>query len=187
MQSLVSGPYIALDFETSAYNGPCACAIGMARLEHNVVVDTYYRLIRPPSRRIYFTRIHGLSWRDLKDQPDFAELWSEISAFIADAQFFIAHNARFDQNVLAACCDGYKLRMPTQSFLCTLRGARKALRLQSYSLASVAAFFKIDLTHHHAGSDALACGLIHARLHDAGLEDDAMLLPAPGLSRQKRT
>lgn len=185
MAELAQGPYIALDFETSAYSGPCACAIGMARLEHNEVTQTYYHLIRPPSSRVYFSKIHGLTWRDLKDAPSFPELWSEISAFLADAKWLIAHNARFDANVLAACCNGFNLPMPGQPFLCTLRGARRALVLHSYSLNAVSDFFGIKLKHHHAGSDALACGLIHAKLREAGLPDEEMLLPALRSAKQK--
>lgn len=180
------GPYVAIDFETAAYSGPCACALGMVKMINSEVVDSCYRLIRPPSSRVCFSHIHGLTWRDLEFAPTFPELWPEIAAFLAGARFLVAHNARFDFGVLAACCAGFNLPMPPQPFLCTLRGARLSLSLKSYSLSSVADFFRIDLKHHHAGSDAMACGLIHARLREAGLEDSAMLLPPPKSSSRKK-
>jgi len=170
------GPYVAIDFETSAFSGACACAIGMARLEDFEVTDTFYSLIRPPSSHVFFTHIHGLKWSDLKDAPSFAQLWPEIAAFLRDAAFLVAHNARFDMNVLESCCVAAGFPMPRQPFLCTLRGARRALKLKSNSLSSVAAYLEIPLNHHHAGSDALACGLIHAALRRRGLPDSAMLL-----------
>lgn len=169
--------YVAIDFETSAYSGPCACAIGMARMEDMQATDTFYALIRPPSSRVYFTHAHGLRWSDLKDAPSFGSLWPRIADFLSGASFLIAHNARFDQNVLATCCLANDIPMPEQPFLCTLRGSRKALKLKSHSLSSVAAHLRIPLNHHHAGSDALACGLVHAALKAQGLPDSAMLLP----------
>lgn len=179
----MNAAYVAIDFETSAFRGACACAIGLARMENLRVVDTWYALIRPPSSRIYFSDIHGLTWKELKDQPAFAELWPEISAFMAGASYLIAHNAPFDRKVLAACCEANDLPMPDLPFLCTLRGARKRLKLPRYSLDIVCEHLGINLNHHHAGSDALACGLVHARLIGLGLEDRDML---PGRPRSPR-
>lgn len=174
---LQHGPYVAIDFETSAYRGPCACAIGLTRMENLRVVDSYYTLIRPPSSRVYFTAIHGLRWSDLKNERPFNEVWPEIAKFIADAQYLIAHNARFDSNVLATCCEAYGISAHGKPFLCTLRGSRKGLKLPSYSLSSVCDHFGIELNHHHAGSDATACGLIHSRLTELGITTEQMFLP----------
>lgn len=170
------GVYVALDFETSAPRGPCACAIGMVRLENGQITGKYYSLIRPPSSRVYFSHVHGLTWRDLKDQPSFEQVWPEIFAFLAGADFLVAHNAGFDHKVLGECCAAFGLPMPGQSFLCTLRGARAGLKLKSYSLSVVAEYLGIPLSHHHAGSDAQASGLIHAYLRKRGLSDATMLL-----------
>lgn len=171
------GPYVAIDFETSAYRGACACAVGMARMENLRVADTYYSLIRPPSSRVYFTDVHGLSWQDLKNERSFAEVWPEMAAFMAGAKYLIAHNARFDSGVLNACCEANGISAPRLPFYCTLRGARKALRLKSYSLSAVSEYFGISLDHHHAASDARACGLIHARLLELGSPEADMRLP----------
>lgn len=176
---MTKGTYIAIDFETSAYRGACACAVGMARLENLEVTDSFYSLIRPPSSRVYFTNVHGLTWRDLKNAPSFAELWPDMAAFMADGAFFIAHNASFDRHVLQACCLATGFPVPPQPFLCTLRGARRAIKLRSYKLSSVAQELSIPLNHHHAGSDAIACGLIYAQLRHNGLQDSAMVLPEP--------
>lgn len=170
------GPFTAIDFETSAYRGACACAIGMARMENLEIVDSYYSLIRPPSSRVHFTNVHGLTWKDLKDQRPFAEVWPEIAAFIGDSRYLIAHNAGFDRNVLAGCCAANGLPVPRTPFLCTLRGARKALKLKSYSLGALCAHFGIALDHHHAGSDAAACGLVHSRLIGLGVSAAEMFL-----------
>ena len=180
------GPYVAIDFETSATSGARACAVGLARMENRRLVATWYSLIRPPSRAVMFTRVHGLTWQDLKDAPTFVEIWPRIAAFIRGARYLIAHNAGFDSSVLGDCCAAYGLPRPRKPFLCTLRGARRGLALASYSLSAVCAHLDVPLNHHHAGSDAVACGLVHSHLRRLGVSDEQMLLrPTQTNSRRK--
>lgn len=167
---------MAIDFETSGYYAHSACAIGLARVEDGRVTATFYSLIRPPSSRIYFSRVHGLTWKDLKNAPTLPEIWPNILAFIGDASFLLAHNASFDRNVLLACGRAFSIRMPAWPFLCTLKGSRKVLKISSRSLDSVCAHFGLDLRHHHAESDAIACALIFSRLLDLGVNPRDMLL-----------
>lgn len=179
------GPYVAIDFETSANSGACACALGMARMEDLEITATWYSLIRPASRRILYTRVHGLAWKDLANAPAFDEIWPEAAKFMAGARFLVAHNAGFDSRVLAECLAAYGLPRVRKPFLCTLAGARRGLRLASYSLDSVCAHLGIELTHHHAGSDAKACGQIHASLIRLGVSD-AQMLPGAAKPRTQR-
>ena len=170
------GSGIAIDFETSGRAAGSACAVGMARLEAGRVTEHFYALIRPPSPRVYFTEIHGLTWAMLKDAPTFAELWPEMAAFMAGADWFVAHNASFDRRVLTACCRDANQPDPRLPFYCTLKGARRCLPLSSHKLSSVCAHFQIPLRHHHAGSDAEACAEIYLRLRALGLEQARMKL-----------
>lgn len=170
---------MALDFETSGAYKHSACALGMVRIEDGRITNCFYSLIKPPSRQIWYTHIHGLRWSDLKDAPTFTELWPAIKIFMANAEFLIAHNAPFDRSVLHGCCQAFALEIPPQPFLCTLKGSRKMLKLPSKSLASVSAYFEIDLNHHHAASDAHACGQIFINLLEMGLPLQSMLLNKP--------
>lgn len=167
---------VALDFETAGYYGHSACAIGLAKIENFRVVDQYYSLIKPPSSRIYFSHVHGLKWKDLKNERPFEKVWPEALEFIGGARYLLAHNARFDRGVLAACCEVFAQAYPAQPFLCTLKGARRALPLPSKSLGSVCEYFNIGLEHHHAASDARACALVYAELKKLGLGDEQMLI-----------
>ena len=167
---------IAIDFETSGYSPASACALGMARIEDGAVRDTWYRLIRPPDPNVHFTEIHGLTWAMLKDQPTFAELWPEISAFMQDAELFTAHNASFDRGVLHSCCAAAGVEAPNAPFACTLRGARKALHLAHYRLNDVCAYLGVALDHHQALSDALGAAAIYLFLRQKGLSDADMAL-----------
>lgn len=167
---------VALDFETAGYGANSACALGMARIEGRSVAATFYSRIRPPSPRVRFTEIHGLTWAMLKDAPSFAELWPDAAAFLRGAQALVAHNAAFDRRVLHASCLAAGLAWPQAPFLCTLKGARRGLSLPSRRLDAVCAHFGIPLRHHHAGSDAEACARIYLALREGGMTAAQMLL-----------
>ena len=122
---MMTGRYVALDFETSGYAAHSACAVGLCRIEGGVVTDRFYSLIRPPSSRVLFTHVHGLTWPLLKDAPTFTELWPQLAAFMEGAQALLAHNAGFDRRVLHASCQALGLVQPQLPFLCTLKGARR--------------------------------------------------------------
>ena len=151
---MTTGRYVALDFETSGYAAHSACAVGLCRIEDGVVTDSFYSLIRPPSSRVLFTHVHGLTWPMLKDAPTFTELWPQLVAFMEGSHALLAHNAGFDRRVLHASCQALELVQPQLPFLCTLKGARRSLPLASRALDSVCGYFGIPLDHHHAGSDA---------------------------------
>lgn len=168
--------YVAIDFETAGYSGDSACAVGLARIENGRLAGSFYQLLRPPSSRVLFTEIHGLTWPMLKDAPTFVEMWPECSAFLEGAQYLLAHNASFDRRVLQASCRAAGLAAPEQPFLCTLRGSRRSLPLPSKKLNRVCEYFGIALTHHHAASDAAACAEIYLRLRALGVTDNQMRL-----------
>lgn len=158
--------YVTIDFETSDYSRDSACAIGMAKLQGAVIVDSFYSLIRPPSSHVRFTHVHGLTWPMLKTAPTFGELWPDIALFIAGTTHFVAHNAPFDKGVLHKTCEAYGITPPAQPFVCTLQQARKQLRLPSHSLGNICQHFGIVFNHHHAGEDAIATAKVFARLQN---------------------
>lgn len=168
--------------DTPEHAGDPAPANGPTRANEPGRIDgVFYSLIRPPSSRVRFTHIHGLTWPMLRDAPRFADLWPEMVAFIrgpgassGEPDFFVAHNAPFDRKVLHACCARAGLPAPAAPFLCTLKGARRALRLPSHALNAVCAHCGIPLDHHHAESDALAAAALLLHLRATGLGIDAM-------------
>ena len=173
---MTTGRYVALDFETSGYAAHSACAVGLCRIEDGVVTDSFYSLIRPPSSRVLFTHVHGLTWPMLTDAPTFTEVWPQLVAFMEGSHALLAHNAGFDRRVLHASCQALELVQPQLPFLCTLKGARRSLPLASRALDSVCGYFGIPLDHHHAGSDARACAEIYLRLRGLGVTDGQMKL-----------
>ena len=105
--------YVALDFETADYQPDSACAVGLAKVRGGEVVDTLYSLIRPPRRRVLFTWVHGITWKDVQDSPTFLEFWPQMASFLQGVTHLVAHNAPFDR------------RVPFRSFLsCARCGSR---------------------------------------------------------------
>lgn len=171
----LGGPtLVAVDFETSGMAAHSACAIGLARIKNGTLTEQYYHLIRPPSSRMLFTEIHGLTWADVRHAPTFAELWPDIQAFLDGSDFLLAHNATFDRRVLHACCHAADLPLSHAPFLCTLKGARASLALPSKKLNLVCEYFDIALQHHNAASDAAACAQVYLRLRELGVTDARM-------------
>ncbi|MDE5831386.1 MAG: 3'-5' exonuclease [Desulfovibrio sp.] len=172
----MSEAFAAIDFETSGRASHFACSVGIARVEDGEIVSRFYRLIRPPSSYVMFSWCHGLYWHDLKDKPSFAEIWPEIEEFIDGVQFLIAHNARFDRRVLHGCREYFGVTGAETPFLDTLKGARRTLRLPSYSLDAVCDYFNIPLNHHSADSDADGCASIFLELRKLGCPIEDMLI-----------
>jgi DNA polymerase-3 subunit epsilon len=160
---------VAIDFETADRSADSACAIGIVSIEKNKITQKGYRLIRPPRRHFVFSYIHGISWADVEAQPTFNEVWDHFASFWKNADYFLAHYASFDRNVLAACCSTAGRRPPRVPFICTVRVARSHWNFRPANLPAVCTQLGISLKHHDASSDALACA---SHLSKAGSTDE---------------
>ena len=152
--------FLAIDFETADYEPDSACAIGLVRVSNGIIVSRTSYLIRPPREEFVFTYIHGISWEDVKASPTFDTLWPEIAPMFYNVDFLVAHNARFDQNVLYTCCDAAGVGRPKTPFRCSMITARKVWGIYPTKLPNVCRHLQISLNHHEASSDAEACALI---------------------------
>ncbi|MBN1576947.1 MAG: 3'-5' exonuclease [Chitinispirillaceae bacterium] len=167
--------FVALDFETADYGRDSACAVGLVVVENRKIVDRRSELIRPPRRYFQFTWLHGIAWEDVADQPTFGELWPKLAPLFEGAEFIAAHNALFDRGVLDECCRRYGRTPPACRYLCTMRLARRLWDIRPTKLSDVCGQFGIELQHHHAGSDALACAKIVLRAEGSGVPETAFL------------
>jgi DNA polymerase III subunit epsilon len=152
--------FVALDFETANYSRASACSVGLVKVENGKITDKIMRLIRPPSRDFVFTHIHGLTWADVSEAGNFSDVWSEVSSILDGADFLAAHNSSFDKGVLNACCAHFSLDTPSLPFQCSMKLARKNLGIYPTKLSDVCRRLNIELEHHEALSDALACAQI---------------------------
>ena len=152
--------FAAIDFETANNDADSACAIGVAIVTDGELVSVEQHLIRPPSEEFVFTYIHGLTWEDVRDQPEFPEVWEKIAPKVTAADALVAHNAPFDRRVLQACCRRYGVQDPAIPFVCTVQMARSVWGIYPTKLPDVCRHLGISLNHHDAGSDSEACGRI---------------------------
>ncbi|OQX12399.1 MAG: exonuclease [Desulfobulbaceae bacterium A2] len=169
--------FAAIDFETANYAQNSACALGLVVVEDGRIVRRLHALIRPPSRQFVFTYIHGLTWRDVEEAPDFAEVWAAMADELRGVRFLAAHNAPFDRGVLGACCATYGLAMPPQPFVCTVQLARARWNIRPTRLPDVCRRLGIILQHHQADSDAEACARIVIAALDSGWRGPAPTKP----------
>lgn len=95
--------------------------------------------------------------QQVASQPRFAEVFDEISEFLAD-DVLVAHNAAFDTGVIKAALQASARSGPAFSYACTVILARLSYSLPSYSLPFVAEAAQVPLINHHdAIEDARAC------------------------------
>jgi DNA polymerase III subunit epsilon len=171
--------FVAIDFETANHRPDSACAIGLVKVVDGVIAERIIHLIRPPTREFAFTYIHGLSWKDVARKKDFGELWSEIEPIFVGAEFLVAHNASFDKRVLAACCATYELPVPPLPFRCTVQIALRTWGIYPTKLSNVCETLNIELNHHEALSDAMACAQIMLEAERALAENEGSPLEKP--------
>jgi DNA polymerase-3 subunit epsilon len=158
----VSDSFVAIDFETANSSRASACEVGLVRIERGSIVGDFSTLLSPPPRFGGFnerhTRIHGITQADVRDAPEFKDVWFEIQRFI-DGLPLVAHNASFDISVLRALLSEYQLDWPEKDYWCTLVLSKASLNLASYTLSSVSRAFGIrHESVHRAASDALTAG-----------------------------
>lgn len=164
--------FVAIDFETADRHSDSACAVGMVRVESGQVVRVLHRLIRPPRDTFEHSWVHGITWDDVAGEPEFSQLWPQISDILDGCEFLCAHNAGFDKKVLATCLQAGGHAVPSHPFFCTVQLARQLWHLPRHNLPTVCAHLGIPLRHHDAASDAEGCArivLAAALLDTAGL------------------
>jgi len=164
--------WTAIDFETASRERASACALGLAVIEGDRIVERRSWLVQPPGN--YFdpvnTRIHGIHADLVAQEREFDGVWAEIEPYLRGA-VILAHNAPFDMGVLRASLVRYELAPPRISgYLCTVTMARRVWPdLANHQLSTVCRHCGIPLVHHEAASDACACASIALRcLADTG-------------------
>ena len=91
---------VGLDFETANGTPGSICAAGCAVLEENVAVEKQEYLVRPHRKLDRMSgvcfAIHGISWYDLRDAPEFPAVWPVLYRMLKSADVAVMHNAAFD-------------------------------------------------------------------------------------------
>lgn len=153
----MSHTFTAIDFETAQGKRFSICQVGLVRIENGVVTDKVNKLVCPPDNFYFYrnTEIHGIRAQDTCNAPTFAAVWQEIKKYVQH-QTVVAHNGAFDFSCLSQTLAHYGLEQPTFEKQCTLKIYKK-------DLASLCREHRIQLNHHDALSDAMACAQLYLR------------------------
>lgn len=154
----------AIDFETANGSPASVCSVATASLEEGCIEAGFSSLIRPEANVDYFNpfniSIHGIHPEDVIDAPTFDEIYRPLTDTLTDS-LVCAHNARFDMTCLKKTCLNTGKPVPYLRYFDTVELSRHLFpELPHHRLNDVCDYLGIDLNHHHADSDAYACGMI---------------------------
>ena len=159
--------YIAIDFETANYYRNSACQVGLVRFINGEETDSVSSLIKPA--KMYFVPeftqdIHGISYDDVRNKPQFPEVWDSIvMPFInkTGPLPFVAHNAGFDMAVMRECCSYFGMDVPDFQYFDSLALAKSVWpEMAAHRLTALGEHFGINYLAHDALEDSRTCGLI---------------------------
>lgn len=167
----IGGEWVAVDVETATPNRDSLCSIAAVRVVDGKVADSFSELVRPP-KNTYGARntmVHGLSSIDTATSRSFDSVAYDFWHYVGSRPL-IAHNAAFDSNVIERSQQTAGFTMSTSPrWFCTLRLAEAVWPNEpSHKLSALCGSLGIELDHHRAASDALACALIGIELLKAG-------------------
>ena len=155
--------FVAIDFEAANAAFTSACSMGLVIVHNDEIVERYYGLMKPVPNHYdwYNTKVHGIKKADTDKAPTFPYLWNQVVDKVAGMPF-VAHGMLFDQHVLRALHELYKMPYPGYKFYCTHEGSKKYLSdLENHKLQTVAKHFGYEQKqHHNALDDAEACAVI---------------------------
>jgi DNA polymerase-3 subunit epsilon len=176
----------SIDFETANHSPVSMCAAGLATFEQGRLTESVHWLVRPPKGHGWFIPewtqgCHGLSWWDVRHEPEFSAISGEVLTRLARADVVIAHNAPFDLRVLEATLEHFGQSLPVLRSLCTCALSRQVWpQLPNHQLSTVAAHIGHTFQHHHAQSDAEAAGqVLLAMMAEMRISSPEQLLITP--------
>lgn len=154
--------FLTIDFEVaSRYEySPCSVSIyEFTETSYNKILST---LINPGD--VLFdsklTELHGITKDMVQHAPSVQEVLNNICTIIKN-KFLFAHNASYDIHKIIDGCKIYNIDIPNFKYADSLMIAKRTWHgLINYKLSTISEFLNIELNHHNADSDAIACGKI---------------------------
>lgn len=157
--------FVGIDFETANYDRVSACALGIAFVKNETIVDEDFYYIKPPKGTKFMKRhvaIHGITEKDIKYAPSFGELWNSLKD-IFNNNLIVLHNASMDASILKQLFELYQIEDHNVTYLCTMNLA-KHLGYPA-KLIELCDKFNIKIEEHHNPQfDAIACVKIASEL-----------------------
>ena len=155
--------FAAIDFEAANAAFTSACSMGLVIVHNGEITERFYGLMKPVPNHYdwYNSKVHGLKKSDTENAPAFPYLWNQVKDKVEGLPF-VAHGMLFDQHVLRALHELYKIPYPNYKFYCTHVGSETYVPdLENHKLQTVAKHFGYEMkNHHNALDDAEACAVI---------------------------
>lgn len=157
--------FTAIDFETATYHPESACAVGIITVNDGVITDEFYTLIQPPYNHYSYhnIRVHGITPTHTQDEKTFDGHFDAIRSRLF-GRTIVAHNESFDRNVLMRTMQHYGLYYDELEISDRWECTCKIYRAKGYKPANLKYCSErnnIELNHHDALSDALACAKLY--------------------------
>ena len=160
--------FLAIDFETPNKRNDSICAMGITLVIDSKIDSCELILINPHSQFDEENiRIHGITRSDVKDAPDFQDVWYEYELYFRHYPI-VAHNAAFDRAVLQKTAKRNGIELPKMDFYDTMNLYKENFSFSSYGLEFLCNYHGIELKHHDAGEDSLAAAKLMILLSKNG-------------------
>lgn len=149
--------FVAIDFEHATPNKASVCSVGIAAVENGNITDTYTSLIQPPNNEYFQANslVHGIYETDTVKSPTFLQVWPEIKCRI-DGKIIIAHGANHtDRHCLNQAMEINNIYDDLNIYWIDTQ------KICNAKLDVISKVCNIELDHHNALSDAIACAKVY--------------------------
>ncbi len=169
--------YVVIDTETPNYANDRMSSIGIAVVEDSQIVYKFGTLIDPQT---YFSQFNiqltGISADSVCGMPTFRDIW-HILRPVFESGIIVAHNAVFDLGVLSKCLKAYNIEWRASvKYICTVRLSRSVFPwLPDHKLNTLCSHLGIELDHHRAESDSLACAELLIKCIGSGADVNSFI------------
>lgn len=179
--------WAVIDVETSGFRPGQARIISLAvfGLDADGEVEQSVVSLLNPGVDPGPTHVHGLTAAMLEDQPQFADIASDVIDVLR-GRTLVAHNVAFDYAFLAAEAELADIELPVDSVMCTVELARRLdLGLDNLRLETLAAHWSVTQERpHDAFDDAMVLtGVLASALKLA--RDGDVWLPVHPVTRRR--
>ncbi|MGT2933389.1 bifunctional DnaQ family exonuclease/ATP-dependent helicase [Streptococcus catagoni] len=160
--------YAVIDLEaTNAGSTASIIQVGIVIIENQEIITTYQTDVNPHEPLSeHIKSLTGISDQQLAKAPEFSQVAGDIFSLIQDC-IFIAHNVKFDANLLAEALfmEGYELRTPR---IDTVELAQVFFpSLEKYNLSNLSENLDLHLSDAHTAiADAMATAKLFLKIQE---------------------
>ena len=153
--------FAAIDFECATGKRFSACSVAIVQVRSAEIVETWSTLIKPPNN--YYSQmcidVHGMTPQDTVYSKPFPLIYPDIKKRINNRPV-VAHNSKYDRAVFDQSKEYYNINddlVLSEKWYCTCRLYKYQLKEPTAKLNELCKKYKIELQHHDALSDTIAC------------------------------